>query len=489
MKDVSHSPLLEAVFNHSETNPSKVALIDKEREVTYLELQMSILSASSFLRSLGLRKGDRILLSSSKEIDFVSIYLAAHLIGIVNVVVDPKLSKDHLEYIVGLVNPKYIFGIIHHPDHFRCYSYTELDFLNQQCTCIPIEETEQIGINDTADIMFTTGTTGLPKGVCLSHFNIVSSAKNINSFIRNSEDDVEVLGLPLSHSFGLGRLRCSLLSGGTIVLLGSFANLKLFFDVMQNYKATGFGMVPSVWQYIKKLSGTKIGSFSSQLRYIEIGSAAMSLEDKELLLNLFPSTRICMHYGLTEASRAFFMEFHENRSDLKTVGLPSSTDIEVIITDESGNVLPDGEPGEICIKGNIVTGAYLLPQDNEIAFYGDFFRTGDVGYRLNGHYYLTGRQKEMINVGGNKVSPVLIEDALKSLGFEDCACVAVHDPNGILGEVPKAYIVKGNCQLDFDDVRSRLKLVLEPYQIPVQFEWIDVIPRTSSGKIQRLKLI
>ena len=123
------------------------------------------------------------------------------------------------------------------------------------------------------------------------------------------------------------------------------------------------------------------------------------------------------------------------------------------------------------------------------AFHGEWFRTGDWGHRdSEGNFYLTGRKKELINVGGEKVSPAAIEDALLSFGIADCACIAVPDPQGVLGEVPKAFMVKGNTQLEIDEIRTRLSQLLPPHEIPAQWEWVDNIPRTSSGKIQRLKL-
>ena len=248
-------------------------------------------------------------------------------------------------------------------------------------------------------------------------------------------------------------------------------------------------MVPAVWQYIKRISGRRIAKFAEQLRYIEIGSAALPIEDKRLLMELFPTSRLCMHYGLTEASRALFTEFHTAASNLESVGRPATPLVEVQVFGDDGQRLDNGIDGEICVRGNMVSRSYFLPQDNENAFYGDWFRTGDWGHMDdNGNFYLTGRKKELINVGGEKVSPAAIEDAILSLGVKDCACVAVSDPNGMLGEVPKAYLVKGGTPLEIDEIKNRLMKLLPPHEIPVEWEWIESIPRTSSGKIQRLKL-
>jgi long-chain acyl-CoA synthetase len=325
--------------------------------------------------------------------------------------------------------------------------------------------------------------------VCLTHANIAGSASNTNGFIGTCSDDIEALALPLSHSFGLGRLRCVLMAGATLVLVGNFANLKSFFSVLDAWHVTGFGMVPAVWQYIKRLSGRRIARFAEQLKYIEIGSAALPIEDKRLLMEIFPNTRLCMHYGLTEASRAMFTEFHANAGNLETVGRPASSLVEASIRDDDGNPVANGVDGEICVRGNMVTRSYFKPQDNAGSFYGDWFRTGDWGHRDDeGNFYLTGRKKELINVGGEKVSPATIEDAIRSLGITDCACIAVPDPNGVLGEVPKAFLQKDDKQVTIEDIKQQLTQLLPPHEIPVEWEWVDSIPRTSSGKIQRLKL-
>lgn len=481
-----HSPLLCSIAGHAADTPDKVALVSGTCRVSYRQLSSHIVAAAAFLQSLDLKSGDCIVLSAHKELEFVYLYFAAHLLGIVNVVIDPASPRDRIDYILDIVKPAAVIGDHLAIDDYRCVAF---DGLGVQDEAPDVVLPRGIKATDVADVMFTTGTTGAPKGVCLSHANIAGSASNTNGFIGNRADDVEALALPLSHSFGLGRLRCTLMAGATLVMVGNFANLKSFFAVIETEHVTGFGMVPAVWQYIKRLSGRRIAKFAGQLRYIEMGSAPLPLEDKRLLMELFPDTRLCMHYGLTEASRAMFTEFHASAANLETVGRPSSPLVEVCIIDDEGQPLPAGIDGEVCVRGNMVSRSYFLPTDNEGAYWGDWFRTGDWGHCDDeGNFYLTGRKKELINVGGEKVSPATIEAAILSLGIADCACIAIPDPNDVLGEVPKAFLQAGGTSLTIDQIKARLADLLPPHELPVQWEWVDRIPRTASGKIQRLKL-
>lgn len=485
MIDVAHSPLLCDIAGIALDSPEKTALVNGESRVSYGLLTERVLSAAAFMLSLGLKPGDRILLSASKEAQFVYLYLAAHRLGVVNVVTDSAAPQDRIEYIISVTGPAVAFGNNLEIPGVHCVPLTDVP-VDAAGSELPVPS---ITSDDVADVMFTTGTTGVPKGVCLSHANIYGSACNTNGFVGTCCDDVEALALPMSHSFGLGRLRCVLIAGATLVLVNNFANLKTFFNVIDTERVTGFGMVPAVWQYIKKVSGKRIARFADQLRYIEIGSAALPESDKRLLIEMFPKTRLCMHYGLTEASRALFSEFHEDSDHLDAVGRPASPLVEVCVLDEDGIPAPDGVDGEICVRGNMVISSYFLPEDNVGAFSGEWFRTGDWGHRgADGLFYLTGRKKELINVGGEKVSPVTIEEAIKAVGVEDCACIAVPDPNGVLGEVPKAFLVQGVTPMDVDTIRQRLTSMLPANEIPAVWEWVDAIPRTASGKIQRLKL-
>lgn len=436
----------QQIESNAQRMPEKVALICKGTVVSYGELWERCCEEAKRLQDdASFYKGKRVILAAAGNAEFVYQYFGTHLAGGICVPIDPDTKPVRREYIENVVRE---------------------GFRNQDS-----------GFSDIADIMFTTGTTGAPKGVVLTHENIAASARNINAYIGNDTEDVELLALPVSHSFGLGRLRCVLSKGGTIVLLGTFANVKRFYAALDEYHVTGFGMVPASWAYLKMMSRDKIRNYADQLKYIEIGSSFMSIEDKKMLIEWLPSTRICMHYGLTEASRSAFMEFHEYAENLSSIG-KAAPNVDIRIID-----------GEICVKGEHVTRSYWNESSERIAqdFHGDYFRTGDSGWMdEDGHIYIKGRIKEMINVGGEKVSPMEVEDVLNAIPqIKESACCAM--PDKVMGEVVEAFIVEASPITDAE-IMEIIKPQLENYKWPKKIQRIAVIPKTSSGKIQRLQL-
>ena len=475
----------EQILQNAKSFPNKVALIAGETLVTYGELWDRCLKTADVLRSrLALKKGDRVIIAAAGNIEFVYTYFGVHIAGGICVPIDPDTNQTRFDYINESTKPVAVLGMLHKVD-IQPVTFAEVTEGGKPVEYAPAQ------MDDIADVLFTTGTTGAPKGVALSYKNVAAAAENINEFIQNTAEDVELLALPVSHSFGLGRVKCVLTKGGTLVMLGTFASMKKFFGNMEKFHCTGFGMVPASWGYIKKMSGRKIGQFADQLKYVEIGSSFMSREDKELLMELLPNTRICMHYGSTEASRSAFMEFKACKDDLLTAG-HASPNCDIKIFSPEGKELPYGEQGEVCVKGEHVTSSYWNETPERFAsdFYGDYFRTGDSGVQdERGYIYLKSRIKEMINVGGKKVAPMEVEDMLNTIpGIKESACVAMPDPEGVMGELVKAFIVCDDETLADETILDILRPKLEVYKLPAVIERIGEIPKTSSGKIQRLKL-
>jgi long-chain acyl-CoA synthetase len=481
--------IVAKVFEHARNIPHNTAIISGSTTVSYEQLLEKIQSAAATLIEMGVRQGDRVVLAASNSPAFIYAYFASHLIGGIAVPIDPQTPKSRLGYIIYQVEPKGVFTVRDYEHEIvEVHRINELDCQGPRAGQFYVPSPDGV-----ADIMFTTGTTGNPKGVILTHENIFSAATNINQFIKNSDEDVEVVTLPLSHSFGLGRLRCNILAGGALVLTGGMKLPGQILRSIEKWNATGFTFVPAGLTVLFRLTGDELRNYSEQLRYIEIGSAPMTMDNKKRLMRLLPKTRICMHYGLTEASRSTFIEFHESKDKLHSIGKPSPN-VEVKVSDEDRPELPSNQSGRILVKGKMVMKGYWRDEElTKRVFHDGWLYTGDIGYRdADGYIYLAGREGDIINVGGLKVSPAEVEEALTMHEkIENCACIGIPDPGGITGEAVKAFLVAKNPSTlnpEREELVQFLNDKLEPYKIPVDFEWVDSLPQTASGKIQRNSL-
>ena len=480
-------PVFRQLQEHAESAPDARAIQSGTLAISYAELAARISATAAALAArMGVGPGDRVIMMAESNADFVCAYFATHSIGAVCVPLDPHVAVPHLRDIVERVSPQLVISETPLPSQAGI-TFDELASHEDGGAAV---EPAPIDIEQTADILFTTGTTGRPKGVILSHRALATACAHINEFIGMQPEAVEVLPLPLSHSFGLGRVRCVLASGAALVLVPGFVNASRIFEALANYGATGFASVPTGIDILLGDRGKALSRFSEQLRYIEIGSSAMPLEQKRLLMNLLPNTRICMHYGLTEASRSAYLSFHDDEGKLESIGLPSPR-VEMRIVDEAGNVAEDGVNGHIEVRGgHLFTGYWQDPELTAETLHDGWLRTGDLGRRDDeGYYYLQARFSDIINVGGRKVSPQEIEQILATHpAIAESACVGIPDPQGISGEMVSAFLVaKPACENlpGFPELAKLLRQTLEPYKIPRKFTWIDEIPRSSSGKVLR----
>lgn len=475
------STLLHALAAHAERTPQKTAVICGDTAHRYAELWSGIRRAATWFRT-HTATGEKVLLNADKSFSYICCYFGAHLAGNVNVVCDTQVTTAHINNLCAHLHPALALGWHRHAE-WNCpvHEWPEWANLKESDTDFPSPDT--IG-----DLMFTTGTTGQPKGVPLTQGNLYAAASHINAFIGNTAEDVEMVALPLCHSFGMGRVRCQLLAGGTIIPLPHFADAPLLLSTLQERHVTGFSFVPAAWMFLKSQCSEEFLQAAQGLHYIEIGSAAMPLAEKRFLADSLPHTRICMHYGLTEASRSAFMEFHTDAAHLDTAGKAApGTEIRIY----KDGVQQATEAGEVCVRGPHVFHGYL--DEEQPAFIDGFFRTGDMG-RLDeeGYLHLTGRIKELINSGGKKISPQEVEDVLNQHpDITECACVGLPDEHGVLGEIVAAFVVPapGVQRVKLMSVRRFLQGKLEEYKMPMKVIMTDTLPKTASGKLQRLKLL
>jgi long-chain acyl-CoA synthetase len=346
-------------------------------------------------------------------------------------------------------------------------------------------------MDDLAEIMFTSGTTSEPKGVTLSHRNIAESARLIRTFVGNTADDVEVVTVPLTHSFGLGRLRATMLAGGTIVVVPGLVFPQLTFRALDEYSATGLACVPSGMRLFLTKMPDNLAAFADQLKYLEMGSSVFRPEEKEAVRKLLPHTRLCMHYGLTEASRSAFLEFHEDCDHLDSVGKPSPG-VEFKVVPQSGSSAPEQPLGLLHIRAPTVMTGYWNAEEltaQVLDKSSGWLNSGDLGWIDEaGYVHLAGRADELINCGGAKFTPDELERYAEEFeNVEECGCAGVPDPDGVLGDVPLLCVTTSgpvdNAALA-KHVRRRFAFDLPT----VMVRTVDTLPHTESGKLVRREL-
>lgn len=339
------------------------------------------------------------------------------------------------------------------------------------------------GAPEIATIMYTTGTTGAPKGVRLSHRNVMWSTKNIMDFIGYTSEDSELIALPISHNFGLGHVYCNLFSGGSIILEKGFLKVGRLMDALREFHPTGFPGTPASYALLCDRYSDLFRERASSLRFIVINSAPLRPELARRIQDSFPQARLMVYYGLTEASRSTFHVLTDSPTGLwASVGRPMHG-VSVEIRNDAGCPCAADEKGEVFIRGENVTAGYTDAARNAEAFEGPWLKTADIG-RLDadGYLFILGRRKNVINVGGYKFLPDDGENLLlQREELADCAIVGVP---GLDTEIPVAAVVlKPGHTMQASGWISHLSASLESYKVPRTYVSFESLPRASSGKL------
>ena len=484
-------PVFRQVLAHAGTPAAaaRTALVCGDRSLSYAELERRVSDCAAFLAAeRGLGPGEHAVLLAEASEDFVATYLAVHSLGAVCVPLDAHTPPDRFAGIVRRLAPRVVIA--------RATPGADLPaglrFDDLAAGAAMPAPAFEVQMSQAADILFTTGTTSTSKGVVLSHGALAAACSHINRFVGTRPDALEVLPLSLGHSFGLGRVRAVLSLGATLVLVpGGFVNAARVTRALTDHNATGFASVPAGIAILLG-EGDALGRFAGQLDYVEIGSSAMPLEHKRRLMELLPETRLCMHYGLTEASRSAFQEFHTDRDKLDSIGRPSPG-VELRVVAESGRPAARGETGQLEVRGgHLMSGYWQDPERTARTLRDGWLRTGDLGREDDeGYFYLEAREDDVVNVGGRKVLPQEIEEVLGAHpAIADCACAGVPDPQGLSGEVVAVWLVPkdADARPPFSELAKLLRGKLEPYKTPRRFYWTDSIPRSPAGKVLRRRL-
>jgi amino acid adenylation domain-containing protein len=359
----------------------------------------------------------------------------------------------------------------------------------------PAGRGEPRGIDlDLAALIYTSGSSGRPKGVMLSHGNMIAAATSVISYLDNDERDVIACALPLSFSYGLHQMLTAFQVGATLLLERSFAYPHQVLQRMADERATGFALVPTMAALLLQLD---TGGYRLDcLRYLTNAGAALSPARALQLQQRFPQARLFLMYGLTECKRVCFLPPDELTRRPDSVGRPMP-DVEAYVVDEHGRRLPAGEVGELVVRGaNVMRGYWNLPDETERALRpgpvpgervlhtGDLFRADADGY-----LYFVGRRDDIIKTRGEKVSPTEVENVLYRLdGIALAAVIGVPDP--LLGAAVKAVVTLADgAQLTETDVRRHCARYLDDFMVPRIVEFRSSLPRNEAGKIDKRRML
>ena len=477
-----------------------------DRQATFVEVDEASERVAAALQREGVQAGERIALYGINDLSFVQAYLGIQKAGAVVVPLNLLISAEEIRYIL---NDARVSGLIYHQamgekvEAFR----DVLDGLKFVCGIgVPNEpyathsfedwlrvsgEVRDPGLDpvkNLAAILYTSGTTGHPKGAMLSHRNLVSNTSSVVRALQlQPEKDRLLVVLPLFHSFAatVGMLTPCL--HGLCLLPVPRFDPGLVSDVIGDGGATVFLGVPSMYNLLHRLPEEQ----KEKWRSVRLGVAGGAAMPVELLRNFenrfgFP---IVEGDGPTECSPVTCVNPPQGPRKPASVGLPVP-DVEMAIMGSDGRPLPDGETGEICVRGpNVMQGYWNLAEATAEAFFGDWLRTGDLGYRdSDGYFFMVDRIKDMIIVNGMNVYPRMVEEVLyRHPGILEAAVVG--EPHPSHGEIVVAHVVpREDVSLEATEVRNWCRAHLGQHQWPRKVILRDSLPKNATGKILKREL-
>jgi len=358
-----------------------------------------------------------------------------------------------------------------------------------QAPAVPsVLQLPKVDPESVALFLHTSGTTSKPKGVPLLHRNLMTTVKNIIATYELSPQDRSYLVMPLFHVHGLmAGLLSALGSGGSVVLpKGGKFSAQVFWKDVKEQKATWYTAVPTMHQILLSRAVDNKDHEGVELRFIRSCSASLAAPVLEQLEKVFKAP-VLEAYAMTEAAHQMTSNPLPKHGSRKPGSVGKGTNVEIAILSSEGKQLGVGEVGEVCIKGqNVTPGYHNRPEANEEAFAHGWFHTGDQG-KLDeeGYLTLTGRLKELINRGGEKISPLEVDSALLSCEAvaEAVAFAAPHEKYG--EEVNAAVVLKPGAKVSETEILAVAKGLLGDFKLPKQLFIADSLPKTATGKIQR----
>lgn len=495
------------LYRQADIRPLSVAVIAGSRRLTYRQLADDAARLAAGLSSMGTSQGDRVILILDNMAEAVIAFFAIWQIGAVACPLHPSIKADKLADILKHTTPT---AVITQAKASRMVDLACARSATSPALILVDAETADgsrgvalhtlfsaplagriaptLKEEDLALLIHTSGSTGSPKGVMLTHRNLNFACRTVCDYLRNDAADVVLSVLPLSFGYGITQMVTMIMAGGTLVLERSFAFPRAILDRLAEERVTGFPLVPAMAGLICAMQDLQPG-FLPHLRYMTSAAAGMPPSTTEGLLRLFPNTALFLMYGQTECIRSSYLPPEQVSSHPLSVGRPlPGTEVEII--GEDGLPVPSGEIGELQVCGPHVMAGYwrdeaateraIVMRDGK-----RWLKSGDLFRRdADGLLYYVARQDDMIKTRGEKVSPQEVERVLYALpGVLEAAVEGVPDP--LFGQVVKAHVVAApGITLSERMVRQHCAEHLEDFMVPKLVEFRDALPKTSTGKIR-----
>ncbi|NNM64008.1 MAG: AMP-binding protein [Burkholderiales bacterium] len=501
---------------------TKTALVCDGRRSSYADIAAQAQALALSLHQHGIRRGDRVALFLDNSEAMVAAVFAVLQVGAVFMPVNTLTKADKLAYMLNdaqasaLVTQTALTSVASGaltlaPSVHACWMLgdaTPADATQAtigHATCLPypagrpadtpLHPLDAAVIDqDLAAIIYTSGSTGHPKGVMLTHLNMITAQQSVSQYLGLHEDDIIACALPLAFDYGLYQVLMAFKLGATVVLERSFTYPVKVLQTMAREGVTVFPGVPTMFALLTALNN--LADFDlSRLRLITNTAAALPESHIRRMRELFPRAKLYSMYGLTECKRVTYLppEQLDIRPTSVGRGMPNE---EVWLVDDAGRRLPNGSTGELVIRGSHVMRGYWNkpaetaerlrpgPLSGELVLYsGDVFRTDAEGW-----LYFVGRKDDIIKSRGEKVSPREVENVLYELpGVLEVAVVGVND--ALLGQAVKAFVVLAPGRAYTErDVIKHCHARLENFMVPKSVEFATSLPRTDTGKIRKTGL-
>lgn len=501
--------------NSAKAFPDKVALIHQEKRVTYSDINHGANQIAAFLIGHGIKKGSRIPLMFKNSVDYVIGYYGILKAGAVVVPMGTDLKPENLSFFLNELEAEIIIAS---GQFERLLKATDLAILgiksvvltkpssswsDKTIEIIDFENIIQahegldpsgssIDPNDLANIIYTSGSTGTPKGVMLSHRNVVENTKSICEYLELSNTDIQMVVLPFFYVMGQSLLNTHIAVGGTLVINNTFAYTATVVQQMIDEKVTGFSGVPSTYAYLLHRSPLKARKNELiNLRYCSQAGGHMARHLKLSLKEALPDhTSIYIMYGATEASaRLAYLEPSQLAIRPDSIG-KAIPGVDLYVGDKEGRPVPHGQVGELIANGpNIMKGYFKDPELTEKKLNTNGYHTGDLCYKdEEGFFFLTGREDDLIKVGGHRINPQEIEDAVMASDLiVEVAVIGISD--SLLGNKLVAIAVKRDECCTEINILNFCNQVLPRFKHPSQFIFVRSLPKKYSGKIDRVKCL